>query len=224
MKKLFFVLILTLAMNFLAVGGAVGYLFQSGKLDKAKMTKIREVVFPPPGSGATTQPTAAASAAPQPLNLANLLDKHSGSVIEQVDFIRRTVDAQMLELDRRQREMADLKRQVDLANQKLATDRVALEKREKALADREQAAQKLQSDTGFQNSLSLYNAMPSKQVKAIFMSLNEETVQQYLTAMDTRTAGKIIKEFKSPDETIFIQRVLERIRQAQVSSTDGNKP
>ena len=129
----------------------------------------------------------------------------------------------MLELDRRQREMADLKRQVDLANQKLATDRVALEKREKALADREQAAQKLQSDTGFQNSLALYNAMPAKQVKSIFMSLNEETVQQYLTAMDTRTAGKIIKEFKSPDETIFIQRVLERIRQAQVAATDGNK-
>jgi flagellar motility protein MotE (MotC chaperone) len=224
MKKLFFVLILTLALNFLALGGAVGYLFQSGKLDKAKITKIREVVFPPPGSTSTTQPSAATPATSQPLNLANLLDKHSGSVIEQVDFIRRTVDAQMLELDRRQREMADLKRQVDLANQKLATDRVALEKREKALADREQAAQKLQSDTGFQNSLSLYNAMPAKQVKSIFMSLNEETVQQYLTAMDTRTAGKIIKEFKSPDETIFIQRVLERIRQAQVAATDGNKP
>ena len=102
----------------------------------------------------------------------------------------------MLELDRRQREMADLKQQVDLANQKLASDRAALEKREKALADREQAAQKLQSDTGFQNSLSLYNAMPSKQVKSIFMTLNESTVQEYLTAMDTRTAGKIIKEFK----------------------------
>ncbi len=220
MKKLFFVLILTLAMNFLALGGAVGYLFQSGKLDKAKITKVREIIFPPPGMAATTQPSAA-SAAPQPLNLANLLDKHSGSVIEQVDFIRRTVDAQMLELDRRQRELADLKRQVDLANQKLAADRTALEKREKDLTNREQAAQKLQNDTGFQNSLAIYNAMPSKQVKSIFMTLGEATVQQYLTAMDTRTAGKIIKEFKTADETAFIERVLERIRQAQVSVTDG---
>jgi flagellar motility protein MotE (MotC chaperone) len=220
MKKLFFVLILTLAMNFLALGGAVGYLFQSGKLDKAKIAKVREIIFPPPGMAATTQPSAA-SAAPQPLNLANLLDKHSGSVIEQVDFIRRTVDAQMLELDRRQRELADLKRQVDLANQKLAADRTALEKREKDLTNREQAAQKLQNDTGFQNSLAIYNAMPSKQVKSIFMTLGEPTVQQYLTAMDTRTAGKIIKEFKTADETAFIERVLERIRQAQVSVTDG---
>jgi hypothetical protein len=53
------------------------------------------------------------------------------------------------------------------------------------------------------------------------MTLGEQTVQNYLQAMDTRTAAKIIKEFKSPDETAFIQRVLERIRLAQVSSTDG---
>jgi flagellar motility protein MotE (MotC chaperone) len=220
MKKLFFVLILTLALNFLALGGAVGYLFQSGRLNKDKISKVRELIFPPPGSAATTQPSAAA-AAPQPLNLSNLLDKHSGSVIEQVDFIRRTVDAQMLELDRRQRELADLKRQVDLANQKLAADRTALDKREKDLTDREQAAQKLQSDTGFQNSLALYNAMPAKQVKAIFMTLSESTVQDYLTAMDARTASKIIKEFKSPDESVFIEKILERIRQAQVSTTAG---
>jgi flagellar motility protein MotE (MotC chaperone) len=219
-KKLFFVLILTLALNFLALSGGVAYLFQTGKLDKAKIAKLREVVFPPPGSGSTTQPSATA-ASPQPLNIENLLDKHSGSVIEQVNFIRRTVDAQMLELDRRQRELADLKRQVDLANQKLAADRTALEKREKDLTDREQQAQKLQSDTGFQNSLAIYNAMPAKQVKSIFMTLSEATVQNFLTAMDARTASKIIKEFKTPDETAFIERVLERIRQAQVSTTDG---
>ncbi len=56
------------------------------------------------------------------------------------------------------------------------------------------------------------------------MTLNETTVQQYLQAMDTRTAGKIIKEFKTSDETAFIQRVLERIRLAQVSATDGKSP
>ncbi|MGD0463237.1 MAG: hypothetical protein ABSB74_12200 [Tepidisphaeraceae bacterium] len=223
MKKVFFVIILTLAMNFLALGGAVGYLFQSGRLDKAKISKVRAIIFPPPGAVSTTRPSEIAPAL-QPLNLANLLDKHSGSMIEQVDFIRRTVDAQMLELDHRQRELADLKRQVDLANQKLAADRAALEQREKDLATREQVAQRLQSDAGFQNSLSLYTAMPAKQVKSIFMTLSESTVQDYLQAMDTRTAAKIIKEFKAPDETAFIQRVLERIRQAQVSATDGKQP
>ncbi len=221
MKKIFSLLVLTLALNFLAVGGGVGYLYQSGRVDKAKIAKIRKILFPPPGAAPTTRPTAAAPVHPV-MNLANLLDKHPGqSVIQQVDFIRKTFDAQMLELDQRQRELMDLKRQVDLASQKLAADRAALDKRQQELAAKEQEAQRLQSDTGFQNSLDLYTAMPAKQVKTIFMNLSEQTVQQYLQAMDTRTAGKIIKEFKTPDETAFIQRVLERIRQAQVSTTDG---
>lgn len=221
MKKLFGLLVLVLALNFLAVGGGVGYLFQSGRVDKAKIAKIREILLPPPGAAPTTRPSAVAPAH-QPMNLANLLDKHPGqSVIEQVDFIRKTFDAQMLELDQRQRELMDLKRQVDLANQKLAADRAALDKRQKELVAKEQEAQRLQSDTGFQNSLDLYTAMPPKQVKSIFVNLSEQTVQQYLQAMDTRTAGKIIKEFKTPDETAFIERVLERIRQAQVSAADG---
>jgi hypothetical protein len=146
-----------------------------------------------------------------------------GTAMEQISFLRRAFDTQMLELDQRQRQVQDLQRQVDLANQKLAEDRAALDKREKDLAQREQEAQKLQDDQGFQNSLALYNAMPSKQVKQIFMTLSENTVEQYLQAMDARTAGKIIKEFKTPVETAFIQRVLERIRQSQLSSTDTGK-
>jgi hypothetical protein len=224
MKRLFSVLMLTLAINFLALAGGVGYLFQTGKLDKAKVAKVKEIVFAPAAPAATTQPTTAPSTTPGKMDLATIMaNRGGGSAIEQVEFLRRTFDAQVLELDRRQRELADLRRQVDLANQKLAQDRAALDKREKDLAAREAEAQKLQDDNGFQSSLSIYNALPPRQVKTIFMTLNETTVQQYLQAMDARTAGKIIKEFKTPDETAFIQRVLERIRQSQVSTTDGKQ-
>jgi flagellar motility protein MotE (MotC chaperone) len=226
MKKLLLILAFTLALNFLGAVGGVAYLFQSGKLDKAKLAQVKTLVFSPPPPVAATQPSAPTSSTPGPrLNLADLLASHAGlSAIQQVDFVRRTFDAQMMQLDQRQRELLDLKKQIDLANAKLAADRTALEKREKDLADREQQAEKLQDDQGFQTSLSLYSAMPSRQVKNIFMTLNETTVQQYLQAMDTRTAGKIIKEFKTSDETAFIQRVLERIRLAQVSATDGKSP
>jgi hypothetical protein len=187
---------------------------------------MKALVFSPPPPPAATRPSAPSSSAPGlKLNLADLLASHAGlSAIQQVDFVRRTFDAQMMQLDQRQREVMDLKKQVDLANVKLAQDRAALDKREKDLANREQEAAKLQDDQGFQTSLALYTAMPSRQVKNIFMTLNEVTVQEYLQAMDTRTAGKIIKEFKTSDETAFIQRVLERIRLAQVSSTDGKSP
>ena len=225
MKKLFLVLVLTLALNFIALAGGVGYLFQSGQLNKSKISQIKDVLFAPPAPP-PAPPAANANKTPDSRTvLANMMSGQSGrSALDQVEFLRRTFDAQMLELDQRQRQVSDLQRQVDLANQKLAADRAALDKREKDLDAKEQETQRLQDDAGFQTSLSLYTAMPSKQVKSIFMTLSEPTVQQYLQAMDTRTAGKIIKEFKSADETAFIQRVLERIRQSQVSSTDGNKP
>jgi hypothetical protein len=222
MKRILSVIVLTLAINFLAVLGGVGFLFQSGKLDREKIGKVKELVFAPPPPAATTQPSASPTTKPGEMSLSSLLANRKGSsAIEQVDFLKRTFDTQMLELDRKQRELADLQRQVDLANQKLAADRVALDKREKDLASREQQAQKLQDDQGFQTSLSIYNSMPPKQVKSIFMTLNEATVQQYFEAMDARTAGKIIKEFKTPDETAFIKRVQERIRQAQLSTTEN---
>ena len=53
MKKLFSVLVLMLALNFLAAGGAVGWLYQSGRLDKTKIAEIRSVLFPPAVSGRT---------------------------------------------------------------------------------------------------------------------------------------------------------------------------
>jgi len=227
MKRIFLVLILTLALNFLALAGGVGYLFQSGRLNKAKIGQLKDVVFgepaPPP---VAPQPGAAPKqSADSRNNLATLMSNQSGrSALDQVEFLRRTFDAQMLELDQRQQQISDLQRQVDLANQKLTADRAALDKREKDLAAREQEAQRLQDDAGFQTSLALYTSMPAKQVKSIFMTLNEQTVQQYLEAMDTRTAGKIIREFKSADETAFIERVLERIRLSQVSSADNKQP
>ncbi len=219
MKKIFTVIMLTLAMNFLALAGGVGWLVRSGHVDKAKFKQIREIVFPPPAPAEQKESLADEAATRPTVRLDELLAKMSGRPAgEQVELIQQTFDAQMLILDRRQRELMDLEKQVDLAKQKLAADRAAFEKDQAALNSREDESAKLAADKGFQDSLALYTAMPSKQVKTIFMTLDEVTVEHYLDAMDPRDAAKIIKEFKTPDETAFIQQVLERMR---LASADG---
>jgi flagellar motility protein MotE (MotC chaperone) len=225
MKKFFTVLMMMLALNFLAGAGGVAWLFHSGHLDRSKVARVKELVFPPAvpvpptkdlKDPATTQPT---------LRLDQLMAHQTGRpASEQVEFIQHTFDAQRLELDREQRDLQDLKRQVDLANQKLAADRTSLEKEKTALTAREQESTRLQTDRGFQDTLQLYNTMPAVQVKKIFLTLNPPTVQQYLEAMQPRNAAKIIKEFKTPDETAFIQKVLEGMRLAQASAGDGKQP
>jgi BMFP domain-containing protein YqiC len=220
MKKLFTVLMLTLAMNFLALAGGVGWLYQHGQIDKEKIAAIKEILFPKPAETPTTQPSEDPTTQPI-MRLEELLAKATGrSASEQVEFIQHAFDAQMAILDRRQRELIDLQRQVDLSKQQMTKDLTSLQQRKQALDAREQEATRLASDTGFQDSLNLYNTMPSKQVKTIFMGLDDTTVKNYLEAMQPRTAAKIIKEFKSADETARIEKILEQMRLAQVSTKE----
>jgi flagellar motility protein MotE (MotC chaperone) len=213
MKKLWNVFVLTLAVNFLAVAVGVGYLYNDGRLDRKRLDAIKAVLYPPPA----TQPAASQPAdegRPEPvLNLGELLEQKSGlTVSEQLSFLQQTFDARMAELDRRQRELADLQRQVDMANSTLARDRAALEDEKRQLAEREQLAARLAGDKGFQDSLKLYQSMPAKQAKQAFMTMDDETVKRYLQAMEPRGAAKIVREFKTPDELQRIQRVIDQMR------------
>ncbi len=225
MKRLLNVLILTLAVNFLAVAGGVGWLYQSGRLDKQKLHSMKEIVFPQPtnapGAEAATQPSDGDPATNQPmLKLEELLAQHAGRPPgEQVEFIQSSFDAQMAQLDRKQRELNDLARQVEIAKQQAARDRDVLAKNQTDLTTREKLSTKLASDKGFQDSLKLYTSMPPKQVKTVFMTLDDETMQNYLQAMQPRQATKIIKEFKSLEETARVQKVLEQMRLAQPEAT-----
>lgn len=219
-KKFGLAIILMLAINFLALAGGAGWLWKGGHLGKDQVAKIKEILFPPP---AKPEEVKLDESTPDPstqpsIKLEEMLAKASGrSAIEQVEFIQQAFDAQRSELDRRYRELQDLQRQVDIAKGQLSIDRTSHEAKEKSLAEQTQSQQKLAGDKGFQDSLALYQSMPGKQVKTVFMGLDDETMVRYLQAMQPRQASRIIKEFKTLDETARIQRVLERMRQSQAS-------
>ncbi len=221
MKNLLNVLVVTLALNFLALAGGIGWLFKTGRLDKPRIAEIKKIVFPapappPPPPPAATQP-APDEATTQPfLKLETLLAEQAGLPVgQQVEFVRQTFDAKMAEVDRRQRELLALKDQVERAQAQLDNGRKELLTAQERVAAREQEEARLASDKGFQESLQLYNSMSGRQVKKIFVALDDDTVVRYLTAMEPRTAAKIVKEFKTPEEVDRAQRILEKMRQAK---------
>jgi hypothetical protein len=180
---------------------------------------IKEIVFPKPIEAApATQPSEDPTTQPV-MKLEELLASASGrTASEQVDFIQNAFDAKMVILDRRQREIKDLQEAVELSKKQMAADRAELDTREKALADREKQATQLATDQGFKDSLALYTSLPPKQVKTIFLGLDDQTVINYLQAMEPRAASKIMKEFKTTDETQRMKSVMEKMRTAQATA------
>lgn len=220
MKKILSVVMWVLALNFLATAGVVGFLFQTGKLDNEKVSQIKEIVFPPPASQpATTEPVEDEPDTTLKDGLAELLAKKSGMTpAEQVETIQQHFDVQMAELDRKRRELLDLQRQITAARDAATTEHDKLLAEQKNLADQARQQVADATDKGFQNSLELYRTMPAKQAKEVFMMLDDATIIRYLQAMEPREAGKIIKEFKTPEEMARVQKILEMMRQAEASS------
>jgi hypothetical protein len=218
MKQLINILVLTLALNFVLAVGGIAWLWRTGKLDEQKVKAIREMVMAP-AKPADEKPADSEAAGPatRPVGkLDELLAKVSSRpAAEQVELMQRSFDVQMAQLDRRQREVADLQRRVDQDKERMAGERAELEKLRAKLAAEQQQASRQGSDKGFQDSLQLYNTMTSRQVKTVFMTLDDGVIVQYLEAMQPRTAARIIKEFKTPEEMERIQRVLEKMRQSQ---------
>jgi len=216
MKKLFNVLALTLAMNFVAVAAGVGWLYNAGHLDRQKVTAIREIVFPATMPSADTEKKRGAATTRPTFKLEELLAKQRGKPAdEQVEFMQRSFDIQMAELDRKTKELEALKTSVDAARTELAVERSTFNTTQEAFKKQQQEAAQLASDKGFADALGLYTSMPAKQAKEMFANLDDATMQRYLQAMEPRTATKIIKEFKTPDEIKRIQRVLEQMHAGQ---------
>jgi flagellar motility protein MotE (MotC chaperone) len=218
-KRLFNVIVLALAANFLILAGGVGYLWKTERLDRDKVHSIREILFPPneeagPAARPATQP------ATQPvLNLDAVLVAHANMpAAEQVQLLQRTFDSRMAQLDRRQRELEALHDLVKNGEARLAKDRADFEQELLALRKREQEADQLAKDKGFQDSLELYGTMKPKQVKDVFAGLPDDVVVRYLRAMDPGQAGKIIKEFKTPAEVQRVKGLMEQVRSAAESA------
>jgi hypothetical protein len=221
MKKLLSVFAWTLALNFLAVIAGVAWLYSAHKLDRDKVQQIKDLVFAPATQPAATQPTAEArDATTQPtLRLEEMMAKVSGrSASEQVEFMQSTFNAHMALLDRRFQDLQNQRRTLDQAKSQIDKEREKLTAEQQALAAAREEQAKLLADKGFEDTLNLYNTMPAKQVKSVFMTMTDETMIQYLRVMEPRTATKIMKEFKTPAETERIGKVMEKMRQAQASS------
>jgi hypothetical protein len=225
-RNLVLTLVVVAALNFIAVTGAVGWLFSSGKLDKDKLAEIGKIVFPEPASQPAKQDDSVDPATTQPMmRFDELLSATQGrSTTQQLEFMRDAFDKQMALLSRQRTELIDLKRQIEMGRSEVSKQIAAVEAREKAVEAREKAITTQAQDKGFADALKLYKNMPSKQVKDLFIAMDDKTVVRFLQAMDARQASRVLKEFKTPVELSRAQTLLEMMRKSDATAESGTSP
>ncbi|GIW76285.1 MAG: hypothetical protein KatS3mg104_1348 [Phycisphaerae bacterium] len=220
-NKLLSLISAVLALNFLALVGGIGYLVYSGKLDRNKVQEIRNLVLATesPTTQPTTQPAQELPALTPMMRLDALLAQAAGRPpAEKITTIQTAFDAQLAILERRSRELEDQRRQLAQAQADFELQRKRLQEQTQALRQREAEQTRLAEDEGFQKTLALYQSLPPKKTKEIFLSLEDDVVVRYLQSMEPRIASGILKEFKTPDETSRAQALLEKMRLANAKA------
>ncbi len=225
LRTLWNLIVVVLALNFVGMALALALVAQRAHLDRAKIAEIRRVLFPPEEPEAEPDEVEVEPPPPTPMEqLIALLDAQSGKPTEQqVEDVRQAFDQRAAALDRARRELMDRQRLADAAAEKLLEERAAFARERAAWEQEVAAARDRAQDEGFQQALALYQQIPAKQVKDIFLQLEDEVVLGYLREMDTRLAAKILKEFKTATETARARTILEQLRQGDAAAASAGQ-
>lgn len=228
MKKFGSLFSMICVMHVVAALGLVGYLVATKRLDKEKSAaildllrhqgtpdKLREQLYD------IIEPTTATASAPAS-SLAHTTHTQesilAATAVDRIDVTRQAIEQERLKLEaeaqelrHRQALLAQLQVDVQAKLKKVETDKAAFEAQTQTVVDKAQ-------QENFARTLALYDELKPKQIKEIFSTMGVDLVAQYLAAMAPDRAGKIISEFKTPDEKQFITGVLERLRSGGTTS------
>jgi hypothetical protein len=204
-----------------------GWLFQSGRLNRARVWEIRRMLAVTVVEEAALAEEAEAEAVRLAVEAAerDRIERPplpSGDVVRQV---RQGEDRVELALRRLQDERDQL-----LARHRLRA--AALDEREAELDERQTALQSVSGDDRsvrvdeqFAKTVAFYETAKPRLAKERLLNLYEagevERIVSYLNAMNTRAAKKILDEFKSEEDNRLATELLERLRTFGLDTEDS---
>ncbi|MBS0188817.1 MAG: hypothetical protein JSS51_12165 [Planctomycetes bacterium] len=229
MKRVWTVISVLALANVLALAGLVGWLQISGRLNRDRMIRLRELFAP---TIAQEQKTTEETQSKQAEEVKKAAEdaKSQRPPINAAD--RLELSAQGEEVRRQQ--LASLEKQVDLlraslardnaevtrARDQLTQDQAAFEAMRKRVLDQEGSAQfkktlntlqDLKADQAKKALKEMLAMKPAPTGASSTMQTGTDLVVSYLNAMDSRSRGKIMNEFIQDDPKLAAD-LLERLR------------
>lgn len=215
MKALGTAIVIVLVVHGLAAVGLAGFLLGTGRLDKDRLEKVQAMfalsVEAEQEKAEQEAAEAAAKALEEPGEPGLL-----ASTAERLAESEEKNEILLRQLERTRRDIESLTQNLNLTRKRMA------EEREQTKLARDAFNQKLKEvterldDEGFKKTVALFEQLPAKQVKGMFVELmrqgQEEQVVTYLEAMQPRVAAAVLKEFKAGSELSLAVDLTERLR------------
>lgn len=219
MKSVLQAIVVVLVIHALGLFGVIGWLAGTGRLSNARLAEVRQVFAVSVEAEAKQAELAAIAAeakAEEELEKARDAGLMPISVADRLESEQERNEMLLRQLERTRREIKALSQNLNLSRQRMEKER------EETAAVRDELLQKvadiearLNSD-GFKRSVALYESLPAKQVKRMFIGLMSQNktdqVVAYLEAMDERKAAGVLKEFKEDAEIARAVELTERLR------------
>ena len=208
-------------INLLLAAGFVGWMYMDGRIDKDRLQRVRD----------TFSLTLEEEAKQEAENLR--LTEQTQKARDQLARLESVADGPTTMQDRLTRgQQAD---DVALSNIEFinAQNKALLEEMARFKADHTQRVEQLDKerkafeqwvktqaqqteDANFKQVVALYETQPAKQTKQAFQTLMQQgqtgQVVEYLAAMSNRKAGKVLSQFKTPQEAAQAADLLEMLR------------
>lgn len=221
MKLIWNVIVSFIIFNLLLAAGYVGWMYNSGYIDGERIDKVREVfsltlaeeaaeleearLLEEQAKQDRDQLARLEATGQGPTTLRDELNKATRAdqtAIERINLFNQQNEALREEMARFQE---DHNRRVA----ELEAERAAFEKWIKDRAEQTK-------DANFQQVVGLYETQAPKQTKQAFQALMSQgqidQVVEYLAAMSPRKAGKVLAQFKTPEEVPQATTLLEKLR------------
>jgi flagellar motility protein MotE (MotC chaperone) len=208
-------------LHMLALGGFVGYLAGTDRLSRDRVLEAAQM-FRVTITEEAELAKAAAEADAQSQEIAARVELTSGksaptSVAQRLAEERQRNEITLRQLERTRQEIESLRMnltqrqaQMDRERDELLAEKQALEQRLKDLEQR-------YNEEGFRKAVALYESLPAKQVKQMFVGLLEsnetDQVISYLESMQPRKAAAILKEFKTQAEALQAAQLTQKLRE-----------
>jgi hypothetical protein len=232
MRTFWKALCLLLLINALALVGGLAWLKATGRLDRARAARVRDIFRLTIADEKAHEAASAQEAqvnhqkSVQAARLASVAIHGAVTIAQRLESERQGDEIAMQRVERLQRDIASLQQQLVLAKNLLAKQKADLEADRKAFEETRARQLKIQNDTDFQQAVQMYEQLPPKQAKDMFQQLitegKKDQVIDYLAAMSLRKATSVLKAFKTVEETIVATDLVQRLRERGIDPEMSN--